>query len=242
MGSAVTLWLSVTGRGAAASGPTYAALDLGTNNCRLLVARPTGDSFRVVDAFSRIIRLGEGVSASGRISEAAIDRAVEALAICRDKMRHRGVTRARLIATEACRAAANAAPSSAPASPSEVGLELEIIDRETEATLAATGCTPLIDPQGRRRAPVRHRRRLLRAGAARPLAAEPSAGRPAADQGLGVAAGRRGHARRALRRARGDAEIYAAMVAEVAAFVRRSPPSTDGLATPTCTCSAPRAR
>src|SRR5689334_11937765 len=89
--------------------PTYAALDLGTNNCRLLVARPTGDSFRVVDAFSRIIRLGEGVSTSGRISDAAIARAVEALAICRDKMRNRGVTRARLIATEACRAAANGA-------------------------------------------------------------------------------------------------------------------------------------
>src|SRR5262245_15931635 len=70
------------------SGPTYAALDLGTNNCRLLVARPTGDSFRVVDAFSRIIRLGEGVSTTGRISDAAIRRAVEALGICRDKMRN----------------------------------------------------------------------------------------------------------------------------------------------------------
>lgn len=68
-------------------GPTYAALDLGTNNCRLLVARPAGDGFRVVDAFSRIIRLGEGVSASGRLSEAAIERALEALAICRNKMR-----------------------------------------------------------------------------------------------------------------------------------------------------------
>ena len=90
----------------APAGPTYAALDLGTNNCRLLVARPTGDSFRVVDAFSRIIRLGEGVSASGRISDAAISRAVEALGICRDKMTNRGVTRARLIATEACRTAA----------------------------------------------------------------------------------------------------------------------------------------
>src|SRR5205814_6380707 len=86
------------------SGPTYAALDLGTNNCRLLVARATRDSFRVVDAFSRIIRLGEGVSTSGRISDAAVVRAVAALAICRDKMRNRGVSRARLIATEACRA------------------------------------------------------------------------------------------------------------------------------------------
>ena len=83
---------------------TYAALDLGTNNCRLLIARPTANGFRVVDAFSRIIRLGEGVAASRRISEAAIARAVEALLVCRDKMRARGVVRARLIATEACRA------------------------------------------------------------------------------------------------------------------------------------------
>src|SRR5436190_20608013 len=89
-------------------GPTYAALDLGTNNCRLLIARPTRDGFRVIDAFSRIIRLGEGVTASGRLGEGAIERALEALSVCRDKMRNRGVTRARLIATEACRSAANA--------------------------------------------------------------------------------------------------------------------------------------
>src|SRR6202023_1189656 len=89
-------------------GATYAALDLGTNNCRLLIARPTADGFRVVDAFSRIIRLGEGLSAHRRISEAAIGRAVEALLVCRDKMRARHVVRARLIATEVCRAAENA--------------------------------------------------------------------------------------------------------------------------------------
>jgi exopolyphosphatase/guanosine-5'-triphosphate,3'-diphosphate pyrophosphatase len=126
--------------------PTYAALDLGTNNCRLLVARPTSDSFRVVDAFSRIIRLGEGVSATGRISDQAISRAVEALAVCRDKMRNRNVTRARLIATEACRAAVNGAEFRARIV-EEVGIDLEIVDRETEARLAATGCTPLVDPQ-----------------------------------------------------------------------------------------------
>ena len=102
-------------------------------------------AFRVIDAFSRIIRLGEGISASGRISDAAIARAVEALGICRDKMTNRGVTRARLIATEACRAAVNGGEFRARIA-EEVGLELEIIDRETEAELAATGCTPLIDP------------------------------------------------------------------------------------------------
>ena len=125
---------------------TYAALDLGTNNCRLLVARPSGDGFHVIDAFSRIIRLGEGITASGRLNEAAIERAVEALGICRDKMRNRGVTRARLIATEACRAAANGEEFLARVA-QEVGLELEVIDRGTEAELAASGCTPLIDPQ-----------------------------------------------------------------------------------------------
>jgi exopolyphosphatase/guanosine-5'-triphosphate,3'-diphosphate pyrophosphatase len=134
------------GRGADRGGATYAALDLGTNNCRLLVARPTEDGFRVVDAFSRIIRLGEGLSASGRLSDAAISRAVEALAICRDKMRNKGVTRARLIATEACRSAANGEEFCARIV-KDVGLALEIIDRETEACLAATGCTPLIDPE-----------------------------------------------------------------------------------------------
>lgn len=134
------------GFGSDRSGPTYAALDLGTNNCRLLVARPAGESFRVVDAFSRIIRLGEGVSISGRISEAAIERAIAALAICRNKMKNRGVTRAYLIATEACRAAENGDAFLARVA-DELGIALEVIDRETEARLAATGCTPLIDPQ-----------------------------------------------------------------------------------------------
>jgi exopolyphosphatase/guanosine-5'-triphosphate,3'-diphosphate pyrophosphatase len=130
------------------SGPTYAALDLGTNNCRLLVACATRDGFRVVDAFSRIIRLGEGVTASGRLSEPAIKRAVEALRICRSKIRNRGVTRSRLIATEACRAAENGQDFLARVR-AEAGIELEIVDRETEARLAATGCTPLIDPLGK---------------------------------------------------------------------------------------------
>ena len=133
------------GGGLDVSGAAYAALDLGTNNCRLLVARPTRDSFRVVDAFSRIIRLGEGITASGRINDAAIVRAVDALRVCRGKMRNRGVTRARLIATEACRAAANGQDFLARVR-AEVGIELEIVDRETEALLAATGCTPLVDP------------------------------------------------------------------------------------------------
>ncbi len=133
------------GSGSDRGGATYAALDLGTNNCRLLVARPSGDGFRVVDAFSRIVRLGEGVSLSGRLSEAAVERAIAALAICRSKMKNKGVTRARLIATEACRAAQNGTEFLARVT-EELGLVLEVIDRETEACLAATGCTPLVDP------------------------------------------------------------------------------------------------
>jgi exopolyphosphatase/guanosine-5'-triphosphate,3'-diphosphate pyrophosphatase len=125
-------------------GGTYAALDLGTNNCRLLVARPTAQGFRVIDAFSRIVRLGEGLSLTGRLSEAAIARTLEALKVCRDKMVARGVTRARTIATEACRSAANGSDFVAVVR-ERLGIELEIVDRETEAHLAAAGVGDLAD-------------------------------------------------------------------------------------------------
>ncbi len=126
----------------------YAALDLGTNNCRLLIASPAGDGFRVLDSFSRIIRLGEGISATGSISEAAIERAIAALGICSDKIRYRKARRLRLIATEACRSAANA-DSFIERVAAETGIRLEVIDRETEATLAVVGCSPLLDPASR---------------------------------------------------------------------------------------------
>ena len=124
--------------------PTYAALDLGTNNCRLLIARPSHDGFRIVDAFSRIVRLGEGLSHSGRLGEAAIRRTLSALSVCRDKMNARGVTRSRLIATEACRSALNGNEFLARVE-DELGVALEIVDRETEAHLAAAGCAALAD-------------------------------------------------------------------------------------------------
>src|SRR5712671_3081310 len=126
----------------------YAALDLGTNNCRLLIACPSGEGFRVVDSFSRIIRLGEGISATGCISDAAIERAVAALSICRDKIQLRKAKRLRLIATEACRAASNA-DGFRDRVAAETGIRLEVIDRETEAALAVIGCSPLLDQQGR---------------------------------------------------------------------------------------------
>lgn len=125
-------------------GPVYAALDLGTNNCRLLIARPHDHGFRVLDGFTRIVRLGEGVSTSGRLGEAAMERTMEALRQCRNKLREHQPARMRLIATEACRAAENGPAFLARVS-SEIGLDLEIVDRRTEAELAVTGCADLID-------------------------------------------------------------------------------------------------
>lgn len=126
----------------------YAALDLGTNNCRLLIARVAPDGFRVIDSFSRIIRLGEGVSATGRISDAAISRAVGALTVCSDKIRAKGVKRLRTIATEACRAADNS-DFFLGLIERETGIQLEIVDRETESTLAMIGCSPLLDSKAK---------------------------------------------------------------------------------------------
>lgn len=133
--------------GASARAPApsiYAALDLGTNNCRLLIAKPSRRGFLVIDAFSRIIRLGEGVLKSGLLSEAAMSRTIEALKVCADKMRRRGVTRSRLIATEACRIAANRETFIAWARQA-TGLAIEIVSQETEAKLAVSGCASLID-------------------------------------------------------------------------------------------------
>ena len=124
--------------------PAYAALDLGTNNCRLLVARPSRRGFKVIDAFSRIIRLGEGVSASGRLSEVAIERTIEALQVCAAKIERHRVARSGLIATEACRLADNGAEFLERAR-AETGLDIQIVDRETEAKLAVSGCASLID-------------------------------------------------------------------------------------------------
>lgn len=124
--------------------PTYGALDLGTNNCRLLVARPSRRGFLVVDAFSRIIRLGEGVSATGLLSDAAMHRTIEALKICEAKLRKANVARSRLIATQACRVAANGDEFLARVR-RDVGLKIEVVCRETEARLAVSGCAALID-------------------------------------------------------------------------------------------------
>ena len=121
-----------------------AALDLGTNNCRLLIARQGNNGFQVIDAFSRIVRLGEGVSQSGALSATAMDRTIEALKVCSAKIQRRSVSLVRSVATEACRRAANG-PEFLERTRAETGVDLEIITTSEEAKLAFSGCMPLLD-------------------------------------------------------------------------------------------------
>ena len=123
-----------------------AALDLGTNNCRLLVARPVDDGFVVIDGYSRVVRLGEGMAFSGKMSDEAMDRAVAALKICADRIHRRGVTHGRYVATEACRQATNG-PEFIARVEQETGLTLEAIPSREEAELTLAGCLPLLDPE-----------------------------------------------------------------------------------------------
>ncbi len=124
----------------------YGALDLGTNNCRLLIATPSRGGFRVVEAFSRIVRLGEGLTHSGRLQDAAMDRAVAALKICAEKLQRRQVSQLRAVATQACRSAENGGEFIARVK-AETGLTLSIIDPEEEARLSVAGCANLMDRQ-----------------------------------------------------------------------------------------------
>ncbi|WP_363112937.1 Ppx/GppA phosphatase family protein [Sphingomonas sp. SCN 67-18] len=122
----------------------YGALDLGTNNCRLLIARPAADGFVIIDAFSRIVRLGEGLAGSGRLSDDAVDRAVAALAVCSDKLRRRHVHLAHSVATEACRRAENGQEFVEHVR-RKTGIALDIISAEEEARLAVMGCHALLE-------------------------------------------------------------------------------------------------
>ena len=122
----------------------YAALDLGTNNCRLLIARPSGQDFTVIDAFSRVVRLGEGLALSGRLSDEAMDRALGALHVCAEKLRRRNVFLARSVGTEACRRAVNGAQFIDRVR-EETGIVLDIISAQEEARLAVLGCHVLLE-------------------------------------------------------------------------------------------------
>jgi exopolyphosphatase / guanosine-5'-triphosphate,3'-diphosphate pyrophosphatase len=123
----------------------YAALDLGTNNCRLLIARAGSDGFTIVDAFSRVVRLGEGLTTTGKMSDDAMDRAVEALSVCAEKLKRRNVTLARSVATEACRQAVNGTQFIERVR-RETGIMLDIISPKEEARLAVMGCHALLEP------------------------------------------------------------------------------------------------
>ena len=125
--------------------PVFAALDLGTNNCRLLVARAANGSFQVIDAFSRIVRLGERLASTGALNREAMERSIEALHICAAKLRRRAITAFRGVATEACRRAANGDHFLSRVV-RETGLRLEVIAPYEEARLALAGCAPLLDP------------------------------------------------------------------------------------------------
>jgi exopolyphosphatase/guanosine-5'-triphosphate,3'-diphosphate pyrophosphatase len=124
---------------------TYGAIDLGTNNCRLLVARPNEGGFTVIDAFSRIVRLGEGLSRTGELSTEAMDRAVGALSVCAEKLRRRNVSLSRSVATEACRRAKNGRDFIDRVH-RETGIVLDIIEPAEEARLAVLGCHKLLEP------------------------------------------------------------------------------------------------
>jgi exopolyphosphatase/guanosine-5'-triphosphate,3'-diphosphate pyrophosphatase len=124
---------------------TYGAIDLGTNNCRLLIARPSEGGFTVIDAFSRIVRLGEGLTHTGALSKEAMDRAVAALSICADKLRRRNVSLSRSVATEACRRACNGGEFVERVR-EQTGIALDIIEPAEEARLAVLGCHKLLEP------------------------------------------------------------------------------------------------
>jgi exopolyphosphatase / guanosine-5'-triphosphate,3'-diphosphate pyrophosphatase len=130
-------------RSAQADPELYAALDLGTNSCRMLIAAPDGGHFRVVDAFAKCVRLGAGLERTGHLSRSAIMRTIEALEVCADKLARHGVVNRRLVATEACRRARNGAHFLALAA-RETGLRLEVIEPEEEARLAVISCAPLV--------------------------------------------------------------------------------------------------
>ena len=121
----------------------YAALDLGTNSCRMLIAQPKGSGFHVVDSFSKSVQLGSGLERTGRLSRASMARTVQALRICQQKLKRNKVSRMRLIATEACRRAGNA-DAFIHQVRQETGLRLEIIEPEEEARLAVVSCAPLV--------------------------------------------------------------------------------------------------
>jgi len=179
----------------------YAALDLGTNNCRLMIATLHNGHFRIIEAFSRIVRLGEGLTHSGQLQDAAIDRALKALKICAEKIEKRGAKHIRAVATQACRIAGNG-PSFLRRVEHETGLRLSVISPEEEAHLAVMGCASLLDPHGL--APSPRAALVIDVGGGSTelswVEIEPSVPRPEALSGLPAQRAAQANALRALRR------------------------------------------
>ncbi len=123
----------------------YAALDLGTNSCRMLIARPRGAHFEVVDSFSKAVELGTGLEQFGKLAFRPMERTLHALRICRSKLERHKVRSMRLVATEACRRARNSRDFVRRVR-NDVGLSLDIITPEEEARLAVVSCASLVAP------------------------------------------------------------------------------------------------
>ncbi len=228
--------------------PTHLALDLGTNNCRLLVARPAGFGFRVDDAFSRIVRLGEGLAATGGLSEDAIERTLDAIKVCAAKIAYRRIVSGRYVATEACRRAANCERVSQPrARPKSADRDRDHLDRRGSAPggfrlrPAARSEHPLCDR-------LRHRRRLDGDRLATPRLRAGPPTLAAADPGIGVAASGRRHPDRPVRR-RGVADSLSDdgrrddASGALRSFEKHPPHSAPRVAPPArCRCWAARGR
>jgi len=133
------------GRSGRKTSNTFAAVDLGTNNCRLLIAKDSGETFRIIDSYSRVVRLGQGLAATGKLSDQSMDAAVEAIAVCASKMKAKRVKRWRCVATEACRRASNG-EAFLKRVKAETGITLEVISPRVESRLAVMGCVNLVDP------------------------------------------------------------------------------------------------
>ena len=133
-----------SGRTSGRKQQAFAALDLGTNNCRLLIARPLNSGFRVIDSYSKVVRLGAGLASTGRLSDKSMDAAIDAIGVCARKIKSKSVKRWRCVATQACRQAENGEEFLANVK-AETGISLEIISPRVEARLSVMGCLNLID-------------------------------------------------------------------------------------------------
>lgn len=128
-----------------------AGIDCGTNSIRLLIA-DVDEEGRLHDVVRRmeVVRLGEGVDETGRLSKAALERTRAALVDYTAQIRDHGVEAVRMVATSASRDAANARDFTVMVE-SVLGVAPEVVSGEEEARLSFTGAVAtLSDPVGQR--------------------------------------------------------------------------------------------